>query len=75
MLYYLLTGQYPFPDGTAVEKMMAHQHKQPKPIRESHGHRTPTNAMPSPIMIKARAMDSYFALRSSPTPLFTNRSV
>ncbi len=34
VLYYCLTGQYPFPDGTAVEKMMAHQHKQPKPIHE-----------------------------------------
>jgi len=34
ILYYFLTGQYPFPEGTAVEKMMSHQHKQPKPIRE-----------------------------------------
>ena len=34
VLYYCLTGQYPFPDGTAVEKMMAHQHKQPTPIKE-----------------------------------------
>jgi serine/threonine-protein kinase len=34
VLYYCLTGRYPFPDGTAVEKMMAHQHKQPTPVRE-----------------------------------------
>ena len=34
VLYYLLTGRYPFPDGTAVEKMMAHQHKQPPPIKD-----------------------------------------
>ena len=34
VLYYCLTGRYPFPDGTAVEKMMAHQFKQPTPIRE-----------------------------------------
>jgi serine/threonine-protein kinase len=33
-LYYCLSGQYPFPDGTAVEKMMAHQTKQAKPIKE-----------------------------------------
>ncbi len=33
VLYYCLTGQYPFPDGTAVEKMMCHQTKQPMPIR------------------------------------------
>jgi serine/threonine-protein kinase len=34
VLYYCLTGRYPFPDGTAVEKMMCHQHKQPTPIHE-----------------------------------------
>lgn len=34
MLYYCLTGQYPFPDGSAVEKMMAHQSKSPQPIKE-----------------------------------------
>ncbi len=34
VMYYCLTGQYPFPDGTAVEKMMAHQHKQPQSIKE-----------------------------------------
>ncbi|HEY7329605.1 MAG TPA: serine/threonine-protein kinase [Gemmataceae bacterium] len=34
VLYYCLTGRYPFPDGTAVEKMMSHQHKQPTSIQE-----------------------------------------
>ena len=34
VLYFCLSGQYPFPDGTAVEKMMAHQFKQPTSIRE-----------------------------------------
>lgn len=34
ILYYTLTGQYPFPDGSAAEKMMAHQFKQPTPIGE-----------------------------------------
>jgi serine/threonine protein kinase len=33
-LYYFLTGQFPFSDGTAAEKMMAHQFKEPTPIRE-----------------------------------------
>ncbi len=33
-LYFCLTGRYPFPDGTAVEKMMAHQTKQPTPITD-----------------------------------------
>lgn len=34
ILYYALTGQYPFPDGSAAEKMMAHQFKEPTPIAE-----------------------------------------
>jgi serine/threonine protein kinase len=34
ILYYCLTGQYPFPDGSSAEKMMAHQFKEPKPLRE-----------------------------------------
>lgn len=33
-LYYCLTGRVPFPEGSAVEKMMAHQTKQPTPIRD-----------------------------------------
>jgi serine/threonine-protein kinase len=34
VLYYCLTGRFPFPEGSAVEKMMAHQTKKPTPIRE-----------------------------------------
>lgn len=34
VLYYMLTGQYPFPDGSAAEKMMAHQFKEPAPINQ-----------------------------------------
>jgi serine/threonine-protein kinase len=34
VLYYCLTGQYPFPDGSSAEKMMAHQCKEPTPMRE-----------------------------------------
>src|SRR5262249_46404928 len=34
VLYFLLTGEYPFPEGNAAEKMMAHQFQQPKPILE-----------------------------------------
>ncbi|HEV3081026.1 MAG TPA: serine/threonine-protein kinase [Gemmataceae bacterium] len=33
-LYFCLSGSYPFPDGTAAEKMMAHQFKQPRPLAE-----------------------------------------
>jgi len=38
VVYYCLTGQYPFGEGTAVEKMMAHQFKQPTPLRELNRH-------------------------------------
>lgn len=33
-LYFALTGRVPFPEGSAVEKMMAHQMKEPTPVRE-----------------------------------------
>jgi serine/threonine-protein kinase len=31
-MYYLLTGQSPFPDGTLMQKLMAHQSQEPTPI-------------------------------------------
>jgi serine/threonine protein kinase len=34
VLYYCLTGRVPFPEGSAVEKMMAHQTRDPMPIPE-----------------------------------------
>jgi serine/threonine-protein kinase len=34
MLYYCLTGQLPFPEGSAVQKMMAHQSQEPTPVRK-----------------------------------------
>src|SRR5579871_1831577 len=34
VLYFCLTGRCPFPEGSAVEKMMAHQFKQPTPLAE-----------------------------------------
>jgi len=33
-LYYFLSGQYPFPEESAVQKMMAHQYKAPKSVKE-----------------------------------------
>jgi serine/threonine-protein kinase len=32
VMYYMLAGQYPFPDGSAAEKMMAHQFKKPESL-------------------------------------------
>jgi serine/threonine protein kinase len=34
VLYYCLTGRVPYPDGSAVEKMMAHQTQEPEPIQK-----------------------------------------
>jgi serine/threonine-protein kinase len=34
VLYFCLTGRYPFTDCTAVEKMMWHQSKEPDPVRD-----------------------------------------
>ena len=34
VLYYCLTGRAPFPEGSAVEKMMAHQTRDPVAVRE-----------------------------------------
>jgi len=34
VLYYLLSGQYPFGGETAIEKMMAHQTASPQPLRQ-----------------------------------------
>lgn len=34
VLYYLLTGDYPFPDGNAVDKIIAHQTRTPVPVRD-----------------------------------------
>jgi serine/threonine-protein kinase len=31
-LYYLLTGQVPFPEGTIPEKLLKHQHEEPTPL-------------------------------------------
>ena len=34
VLYYVLTGHYPFPDGNVVDKIIAHQVATPRPIRD-----------------------------------------
>jgi serine/threonine protein kinase len=41
ILYYLLSGQFPFPDGSAAEKMMAHQFKQPTSLLELNPNLSP----------------------------------
>jgi serine/threonine protein kinase len=34
--YFCLTGRTPFPDGTVAQKLLCHQTRQPKPIRQRH---------------------------------------
>ena len=34
LMYYCLSGQLPFPEGTEIDKMTAHQFKQPPPLKE-----------------------------------------
>jgi serine/threonine protein kinase len=34
ILYFCLTGQFPFPDGNPVKKMLGHQCEEPRPLRE-----------------------------------------
>lgn len=36
VMYFCLTGNYPFPDGSAAELMMAHQFKEPAPLEEQN---------------------------------------
>ena len=33
-LYFMLTGQVPFPDGTIAAKLVAHQREEPRPVEE-----------------------------------------
>jgi serine/threonine protein kinase len=36
-LYFMLTGQTPFPDGTIAAKLVAHQQKEPEPVEAFRG--------------------------------------
>jgi hypothetical protein len=36
-LYHLLTGRLPFPEGTAFQKLLAHQQQTPTPVRDFRG--------------------------------------
>jgi serine/threonine protein kinase len=54
VLYFLLTGRYPFPEGSAAEKMMAHQFQQPTPLNELNPEVTAElNAIVERLMQKA----------------------
>jgi serine/threonine-protein kinase len=41
ILYYCLTGQFPFPEKNPVKKMLAHQFEEPPPLRELSPEVTP----------------------------------
>ena len=84
VLYYMLTGSFPFPDGSAAEKMMAHQFKEPKAISELNPDvPAELSAVVSRLMKKApaerygSAMDVQVALQpiaQTATPSLTPRA-
>jgi len=61
-LYFCLTGRYPFPDGTAVEKMMAHQTKEPAPIVEIAPDVPPPLASVIDRLMRKKPEERYFGL-------------
>jgi serine/threonine protein kinase len=53
--YFLLTGQPPFPDGSVAQKLIAHQTRQPKSVRELRPGVSPViAAIVEKLMMKAR---------------------
>lgn len=52
--YYLLTGQMPYPGGTALEKLLRHSTEEPTPVE---WHRTEVPAVVSAVVRKLMAKD------------------
>jgi serine/threonine-protein kinase len=59
-LYYCLTGRVPYPEGSAVEKMMAHQTKEPEPVKE-FAPETPDGLVAVVAKLMAKAPEARFA--------------
>jgi len=58
-LYYLLTGQTPFPDGTIAAKLVAHQTRDPKPVETYRSDVPPGILDVLRIMLAKNADDRY----------------
>jgi serine/threonine-protein kinase len=58
-LYYMLAGQPPFPDGTAVQKLLRHQHDPPPDLRQTRPDAPPQLLDLLATMLAKRPEDRY----------------
>lgn len=58
-MYFMLTGQTPFPDGTIAAKLVAHQTRDPKPVEAHRGDVPPGMIEVLRRMMVKRADDRY----------------
>jgi hypothetical protein len=58
-LYYLLAGHAPFPEGTALDKLIAHAERTPRPLTELHGDIPPELARVVERMMAKSPADRY----------------
>jgi serine/threonine-protein kinase len=59
VLYFCLTGRYPFSEGSAVEKMMAHQFKQPPSVQSLAPETPPDLAVVIDRLMQKKPEDRY----------------
>jgi len=57
--YFILTGQPPFPDGTAAQKLIHHQSKAPRPIRDLRPEVSPAVVQVVERMMRKLPADRY----------------
>jgi len=57
VMYYMLTGVYPFPDGNTVDKIIAHQTQQPLPVRTRNSRIPETLADVVPQLLQKNPAD------------------
>jgi serine/threonine protein kinase len=58
-LYFMLTGQTPFPDGTIAAKLVAHQTREPRPVESLRGDVPPGMIAVLRKMLAKEARDRY----------------
>ena len=58
-MYFMLTGQTPFPDGTIASKLVAHQTREPKPVEAYRSDVPPAMLDVLRVMMSKKADDRY----------------
>jgi serine/threonine-protein kinase len=58
-LYYTLTGQVPFPEGTLLEKLLQHRRQEPRPVESLRGEVPPQLAAVVRRLMAKRPADRY----------------